>query len=179
MRLAYTVSKAIGSMRAMTTSTKFLILELPDELVTIMVEHINDLKTLLNLATTCRRLQDIAEQKIYRHLFFRTGRKTYNCYAALRQLPNRAKAIQSIQIPCDHKHIQRFAMIEKTLIKANNLRDLMIESPECNNGEFEEEEAWQEMARHIFNPFSLAINAGSTRLQRLQKCENTKNSGLY
>lgn len=73
MRLKLRMSKAVGALSAMATSPQFDLLRLPNEIIALIIEQVDDRRTLRRLARTCHRIQDLAENKLYRTLTIRSG----------------------------------------------------------------------------------------------------------
>ena len=171
MNLRYTIARLTGEFKAMATSKQFSILELPDEIITLIVEEVDHVKTLIALASTSHRIQDIAERRLYRHLFVRSGDALKRCYNSTQKLSERLKAIQKLVMPCDSLELQCFTTTEEVLRKATNLKEVMIESPHCNDGGFEGLDEWMLMYDHIFKPFG-----SDDCLHRLEKGESLHQS---
>ena len=181
MRLKLRMLKAVGALRAITVSGKFSLLDLPDELITLIIEQVDDLRTLQYLARTCNRLQDIAEAKVYRVRLMRSAHAAESLQRSLKRRSQRAKALQILDIPCNKDKRQDFNLIAEMLSSANNLKELMFESPYCNSCDiksFEDAASWKLMTDTFFSCFQDATIRSSGALiaekplQRLQRCES-------
>lgn len=158
MLLRLRISKAIGILTTMRTSTQFPLLLLPDELIALIVEQIDDLKTLRSLTRTCNRVQGIAESKLYRTLLIRSGDATQVLKRCLASQPERAKAIRKLECPLKSDERQDYESLKHILTVATGLREFMFESPACNTTDFEDSDEWEYMVRHVFSPFQRAVS---------------------
>ena len=162
----------------MSTVAAFSVLDLPDELIILIIEQVADLETLRKLASTCRHIQGMAESKLYRSIEICRGSRAKRILKATSTRPERAIAIQSLAIPCDSERRQGFGAYGRLLMCAVNLKEFSFESPECSTGDFEDEDTWEEMADLLFTPFACAtigsLNAGfpTVPLQKLRKRES-------
>ena len=191
MRLKFRLSRTIGKVRARRIEMQFSLMELPEELVALIVDHVTDLTTLRHLACTCSTLQRLAEPKIWRYLSIRTGSRAARLFEVLgprcmfpgngtvilQDLSRRTLAVTVLDIPCDPlrwRSFQDFAVVLKLIEACKNLTELMIESPACNTGQFEGEQEWSLMNMAIFNPFQYSTPSTSNNhrsFQNLQKRE--------
>ena len=179
MRLSFRLKRAVEKFRAMSTVTAFSILDLPDELITLIIEQVPDAETLSKLASTCRHIQGMAEAKLYRSIEIRRGSRAKRILKATNARRERATAIHYLSVPCDSERRQGFGAYGRLLMCAVNLKEFSFESPECSTGDFEDEDTWEEMADLMFTPFTCAslhsIKAGFPEipLRRLRKCKST------
>lgn len=160
----------------MRISPQFPLLLLPDELIALVIEHVDDVKSLRSLTRTCHRLQDIAEGKLYRTLLLRSGTSTRGLKRSLRSRPERAKAIRKLECPLKSTESQKYELLEQIFTAATGAREIMFESPACNTADFEDFDEWEYMAHHLFRPFQeAAIMIGkdvrAKPLQQLQEGE--------
>jgi hypothetical protein len=173
MRLRLLILKAVGKLSTMNnTPVRFRLLDLPNELVVHIIEHVSSQSTLGQLSRVCKRIQQLTEPILYRYAMMRTGRDQAKMLDSLQQRTARAKALHYLDIPCHPLYVQSFDIISDILSRSLNLRELMIESPECNTTDFEDGEAWENMAGSLLVPFQHAVLPGSgldRPLQRLQK----------
>lgn len=177
MRLRYKVLRTIGLMRAMSTPMAFPLLDLPNELISLVIENIDSPMLVQRLACTCHRVQQLAEPVLYRDLLLRSGLKVIRVLDALKTRNERSSAIQRLDIPCDQSYEHSFIAIEELLMRLPNLREFVFESPACNTGDFEDDHAWTRMTTRLLAPFrSTQMPLGdasltSLPLQKLQRCE--------
>jgi hypothetical protein len=176
MLLKLRLSKAVGALSAMRISAHFKLLLLPDELISLIVDYLDDSKTLRNLARSCRRIQEIAEHKLYRALLIRSGPKTKAIKRSFSNRLGRARALLYLECPLKNDEPQSFDSLDHILRSATRLREIMFESPACNSSDFEDSVAWEHMTRHIFSPFQeAALDVGKhlvvPPLQQLRKGE--------
>ncbi|KAF2211345.1 hypothetical protein CERZMDRAFT_98655 [Cercospora zeae-maydis SCOH1-5] len=169
MRLKLMFRKAPGKIAAMTTTFKFPLLDLPNELIAEVIEHVDSRKTLRILSRTCKRIQQLTEPALYRYALVRNGARARHLLHSIEQKPARAKAIHELDIPCDCRSAPWFEGLARLLESAVNLNRLMLEMPQVNNGEFEDQELHEQMTTALLRPFQAAISdADSKPLQKLQ-----------
>lgn len=120
------------------------ILGLVDELVLIVVDQIDDVKTLLNLAQTCRRLHDLTEPAIYRNVFIKSQRAGRNLLDSIVSRPvERLQAILHLELR--YRSVpgeSRFNTFAHVLAIADNVREYILESPFCRNQLWRENDEW-------------------------------------
>ncbi|EME81300.1 uncharacterized protein MYCFIDRAFT_88010 [Pseudocercospora fijiensis CIRAD86] len=174
-RLKFTLLHSINKVKAMNTPFAFRLLDLPNELVSTIIEHVESVAILKTLCRTCRRLQYLTEPVLYRYALIRTGVETEFIHGAITHHTrgrDRAAALEKIDIPCHPRFHQNFQEVARILAAVSNLKELMIESPECNTSDFESEAEWQQMVGSLFRPFRDALSGIITErlpLQKLQK----------
>ena len=168
------ISKTVGRLAAMSTIMQFRLLDLPTELIAHIIEAVDKIETLRKLASTCRRIQHIAEPVLYRRMLIQTGAKASHILRSFRARPERASALHILDIPCDSYYMQDVGVVVEVVTAAKALRELMIESPSCNEAEFESEDTWRPMTDRIFRPFEDAVGeleVPPRPLQKLTKCK--------
>lgn len=177
MRLKLLIRKTTEKLGAINTSLRFRLLDLPNELIAHIIEQVNSPKALCRLARTCSRLQYLAEPVLYRSILLRDGMKTVHVCNALHSRPERWIGVNFLDVPCDDDYAQHFEAIQHIVLKSKNLKTLMIESPQCNGGNFEADLQWLVMTNHLLQPFQVAIGQSDATmlsdrpLQRLEKRE--------
>ena len=140
------------------------LLQLPNELIGDIFEHINDRKTLKSLAQTCRRVQELAEPVLYRSILMRSSRQLYKLSGAIESRKERVEAIHAIDLRYtwqQRKWLGSTASVRvlpiqslsnnnhmltlgKLIGQATNMRQLTIESPYCNRSVGNESDLWRE-----------------------------------
>ena len=163
-------------LSTMRTSIQFPLLLLPDELIALIIENVDDWKTLRNLARTCHQLQDIAESKLYRTLLIRSDHTARMLKNSLGSRPKRVKGVRKLECPLKDTERQDYDSLQDLCIMATGLREIMFESPACNTAEFEDPAEWEFMTRRLFCPFQrAAMNSehylSQTPLQQLREGE--------
>jgi len=131
------------------------LLSLPTELIITIVDHVEDARSLRNLALASRFLQTLTEPTLYRSIFFRTPRQLKNLIAAVEGNPSRRKAIHVIDARCQLKISSLdFTKIRELLHLATRLTDLTIESPCCNSSlwEYASADWWRTTMRSWLTP---------------------------
>lgn len=182
IRLKFMILKAAEKMAARhSLPFRFALLDLPNELIVTILEHIDSRISLRHMSRTCRRMQKLTEPVLYRSALIRTGSETDKLVTALQARPARAAALHRLDIPCHQRYVQSFEGIAHLMEQASNLKELMIESPSCNSSDFEDEEAWEDMVRELFRPFQIAVDAAtaitpSKPLQKLHTRESEAES---
>ena len=190
MRLKFLISKAINMLSAMHVSTEFPILELPNELIACIVEHIDKRATLQRLACTCRRMQQLTEPALYRSILISDYSEAREILRALNARNDRCAAVQILDFPLSddisrHAYRSVFKPYEALINRTINVRELMIESPSCNSAEFEDPDQWERMTDHLFAPFrSVSVLANDTvlsvkPLQKLKKRKSCSTTPLW
>lgn len=173
-KLKLALLHGINKVRAMNTPIEFQLLDLPNEIISLIISHVKTVSLLKLLCRTCRRVQHLAEPYLYRYALIRTGTETemvLNAMLRKERKKDRVAALQAVDIPCNPKHHQNFRAVEQLLNEAVSLKELMVESPECNNMDFESEAEWEEMVGHLFRPFQAALTdtASPKPLQNLRR----------
>lgn len=180
MRLKFLITKAMDKIAARNAKFEFPITDLPNELVAHIVEFLDDISALRNLACSCHRLQQLTEPVLWRKLLVRDRqrlRRTLDAYGSRRE---RAMALQVLYIPCKSDFGNDMSGLASVIRKGQNLRELMIESPSCNLGnlaDFETDDVWRPMMDQLFLPFQHAIGDGLFIPKPLQKL--TRRKSLY
>lgn len=178
MRLIPRLSRAIDRFNARNTLKQIDLSGLPDEVLLLIVEHIEDVNTLLRLARTCRRLQSMAESKIYRSVLIRSGPTAQRVARSVDKRPARAVAMEVLEVACKKGLPQNLIIVPEILRAAVQLREYYFASPQCNTLDertWETFEGWKSLWLHVFGPLREAINTASSAtlrpssLQHLQK----------
>ncbi|KAH9845699.1 hypothetical protein Tdes44962_MAKER01130 [Teratosphaeria destructans] len=169
------------------------LLKLPDELIVCIVDCLNHhLPTLRQLAQVNAQFQALAEERLYRHIFFRRDVELQRLHAAISLRPSRATAVQSIDLPCQldaaefdlfcfRRRVKdgstNFELVSDVLVKTVNVRELTLESPYCNvvdsipMWEPTNDATWGRTLRAWFKPITMAAHMSSATqsLQSLKK----------
>ena len=146
----------------------FPLLELANELIDMIVSHIDDIDTLRSFALTCSRLQYLTELELYRSVFQRTGKQAINLLAAITSREERAQAIHVIDSRCKSQHRDGLVSMAPVIGKAKNLKQLTIESPYCNGCNGRDDGDWNSTMYELLLP---VYDIWSTNtLPRLTKC---------
>ena len=174
MTLKFKLLQVIEKLKAMNTTMQFRLLNLPNELIAHVVEFVEDATALRRLACTCRQVQAHAEPVLYRSLLVRSGSRIKDVVDAIEARSERASAIHFLDVPCDSVRSEDITGVATLMMKAKNMKHLMIESPSCNSAEFEDEKAWRDMTEELFRPFHAAVGRSELSprpLQLLTKCK--------
>lgn len=133
------------------------LLDLPNELVADILEHIKDTEDIRSIAQVCSRLQDVAEPRLYDSIFHRTGVAAVNLKEAVEGRPERASYIQIIDSRCKWPRRNGLIALGSIIAKSHNLRELTIESPYCKNAYGQEAEIWKETMYQLLRPICSAV----------------------
>jgi hypothetical protein len=83
----------------------FPLMDLPHELIALVVERVIDeegnIKDLINLSTTCRLLQSLAEAYIYQCFELRDSKKMSRLARGLARQKDRYRHIRELDMCCD------------------------------------------------------------------------------
>lgn len=178
MSLRFRIARVASQIANMNVACKFRLLDLPNELIALIIEQLDCRKALWRLARTCRRIQHLAEPVLYRSILIRASGHANELLNALRSRPERCAGIHFLELPCDPQYRQDFRAIAQILNRSRNLKELSYESPQCNNGNFEDETTWETMTDLFFAPFVAAVaplpeaRLSSRPMQRLKKCKS-------
>ncbi|KAF2773476.1 hypothetical protein EJ03DRAFT_333584 [Teratosphaeria nubilosa] len=169
------------------------LLKLPDELIVSIVDCLgHDLEPLRQLAQVNAQFQALAEERLYRHIFFRRDIELQRLHAAISISPSRAKAVKSIDLRCQLDDAEfdlfcfrrrvkegssNFELVADLLVKTLNVRELTMESPYCNvvqgipMWEPTNDATWGRTLLAWFRPITMATDMTSTSppMQSLKK----------
>lgn len=163
---------------ASTTRFEFDLLRLPEELICLVIENVDEMKSLERLSRTCHQLQRLAEPKLYRYLTLRSGYEGDIVRHSLDMLPARESHIHTLAYLMNTEFEQSFECLHDLLTRCTKLKEFSYESPECNGsvGSFEDEDDWMNMTDWLFQPFENAttlqhppVELNSMPLQMLRK----------
>lgn len=131
----------------------YSILELVDELIFLVIEQVDDLQALRNLARTCSRLQTLAEPAVYRDVFLKSRDKTLTLTRSIVSRPERLDAIHRVEARPRYA-TRDYAVDELVNIirRAKNLQDLVLESPYCNRIQQDARFGWIESMALLLRP---------------------------
>lgn len=159
------VTSRLSPALSATTRFEFDLLELPEELICLVIEHVDQLKSLERLSRTCHQLQRLAEPKLYRHRTLRSGYDGEELLYALDMQTARESYIHRLAYLMNSEFDQSFEIMQDLLARSTHLKDFSFESPECNTSDFEDEDDWMEMTNHLFRPFQDATALQDPSLQ--------------
>lgn len=168
MRLKLLLSKAVEKMAAANTKMEFRLMDLPNELIAQIIEFVSDVAALQKLARTCQRLEALTAPVLWRHILLRKPARLIRILQAYERRRERALALQSLDVPCD-PNMTDMSSLAFLLTAAPNLRALFIQSPSCNESDFEDEESWKPMMFQLSLPFQRAQAGLATSNPPLRK----------
>jgi hypothetical protein len=112
---------------------------LPNELALVVIDHLqNDNKTLCALARTCRDMQHLAEERLYKRIELLSVKNLHAIIEAFTSRHERVRAVQTLKILYQYKDndLKDSAEIRTTfnecVARMVNLREWHIESPYDN-----------------------------------------------
>ena len=91
--------------------------DLPNELLTTIINYIDDATTLRTLARSCSQLQNIVEPLLYQHVFHRTGEAAVKLRHAVLARPERADSIQVIDSRCKWQRQQNLISLATVSVR--------------------------------------------------------------
>lgn len=134
-----------------TSIMVFPILNLTAELVSHIVDQIDDAEAFRSLSQTCSQFQALAEPKLYETVFrTRTG-LVPRLLNAINSKPYRAKSIRSIETRCRSGDLTELNDLATIIGKSSNLENLILESPYCNSCYGQAEPLWQDVLPRLLH----------------------------
>ncbi|KAF2826592.1 hypothetical protein CC86DRAFT_349517 [Ophiobolus disseminans] len=160
---------------------------LPTELVLVVLDHLaDDKKTLCRLARTSRALQRLAEEHIYKTIELNTVLDLHSITDAFDGRNERVRAVQTLKLQYEYSvdDLDDSADERKTfngfVADMVSLRELYIESPYDNSGNWEDGPGPREWVEGDMERFraalELACTEGRVEAQRMQKERKLVNS---
>lgn len=149
------------------------ILMLPGELLLAIVASVDDVVTLRQLAAVCQRFNDLTEPFLYQSLIVSDGSQAAMLAEAVAKRPSRASHIRSLLASTKFEKARGIERLPSSLAVMHNLRDLSLETPDCNLKEPGERVPWirlQERYERIFQHSSLLLPSQARSLPRLRSC---------
>lgn len=149
----------------------YKILEsLPLELVEVVVSQIEHLSDLLSLARVNRLFQELAEPRIYAHVLIRNGSQARKLGSAISSRPIRATWIRSLQDAGQLGCFNGLAQLPDTLPSMTGLKELLVETPDCNSSSPNERIPWVSKQNAYSRLFARAAQPSTGLLPRLLSC---------
>jgi F-box-like len=149
------------------------LLMLPEELLSSIVASIDDVATLRQVATVCKRLNDLAEPFLYQSLIVSDGSQAVLLAEAIADRPSRALHVRSLLASTRFEKAKGIEQLPGSLAVMRNLQDLSLETPDCNKKGPDERIPWirlQERYERIFQHSSLLLQPQARSLPRLRSC---------
>jgi hypothetical protein len=152
---------------------------LPTELVLLIVESLaHDNKTLCALAQTCRALQYIAEEQIYKTIRVSTVRDLRDIIYAFSRRRDRASSVHKLVLHYQYQAAELDSTLEsrsvfnECVVRMTNLRQWYIESPYDNSGNWDKGDGPEQWVRGDMEEFrgalELACTEGPAEAERIQ-----------
>lgn len=114
------------------------LLQLVDELLLNIIDHIDSRDALCNLAAACTRFQGLVEPYIWRDLHVLKGEHARRIAKALDSRDERPDCIQSLAIRYQDEYRDGIEELNHFIGLMSRLRHLHIESPCPNNSEWQQ-----------------------------------------
>lgn len=160
-----------GPPRAMIVQNSPL-LALPDEILVTIVEHL-EYESLLAAKAVSSHLRALAEPRIYRDYEIGHGKKSLRLAALIEANPERATWLRSVLVSTRFEEDGGLWHFPDQLRQMRNLRDLVLETPDCNHKLPVERVNWvmlQEEYESIFSMSTLDVAVEERVLGQLQRC---------
>ena len=149
------------------------LLMLPEELLLSIIASIDDITTLRHAATVCKHLNDLVEPYLYQSLTITDGSQAVMLEEAIAKRPFRGSHIRSLLASTRFTKAKGIEHLPGSLAAMRNLRELSLETPDCNQKEPGERIPWirlQERYERIFQHSSLLLPPQTRSLPRLRSC---------
>ena len=149
------------------------LLKLPGELLSAVVASIDDVTTLRQVAAVCRLLNDLTEPFLYQSLIISDGSQAAMLAETIAKRPSRASHIRNLLASTRFEKAQGIEQLPGVLAVMQNLRELNLETPDCNLKDPGERIPWirlQERYERVFQHSSLLLPPQARSLPRLRSC---------
>ena len=149
------------------------LLMLPEELLLSIIASIDDITTLREAATVCKRLNDLVEPYLYQSLIITDGSQAVMLEEAIAKRSFRVSHIRSLLASTRFNKAKGIEHLPGSLAAMRNLRELSLETPDCNQKEPGERIPWirlQERYERIFQHSSLLLPPQTRSLPSLRSC---------
>lgn len=146
---------------------------LPGELLVSIIASVDDIATLREVAVVCKRLNNLTEPFLYQSLVISDGSQAVMLAEAIARRPSRASHVRSLLASTRFEKAPGIEQLPGSLAVMHNLRDLSLETPDCNLKEPGERIPWimlQERYERIFQHSSLLLPSQARSLPRLRSC---------
>ena len=149
------------------------LLQLPDELLDVIVSFIEDVADLRNTASTCSRLNGLAEPFLYQSVVFNDGGQAFKLKTSIERRARRASWVRHLLVSTRFEKAYGIENVPGSLARMHNLQSVHLETPDCNQKKPHERVLWialQERYERIFQNSSLLMPREERSLPRLQSC---------
>jgi hypothetical protein len=146
---------------------------IPGELLVSIIASIDDITTLREVAVVCKRLNNLAEPFLYQSLVISDGSQAVMLAEAIAKRPSRASHVRNLLASTRFEKASGIEQLPGSLAIMHNLRDLSLETPDCNLKGPGERIPWimlQERYERIFQHSSLLLPSQARSLPRLRSC---------
>lgn len=148
------------------------LLQLPDEILISVVSFL-DSEDLLKARLTSSHLNELAQPFIYSELDISRGYKAERIAKLIRADDRKAKWLKSVLVSTKHEHDEGLAAFPELLRGMRNLRQLILETPDCNARVSSDRIKWlklQEQYEQIFLESSVMVPREERLLPVLESC---------
>lgn len=150
----------------------FRLLDLPPELLSEIFRHL-DIASAYQARLTCTLFIELAEPIIYESFRILHGADAVDLSHLLQRDLRRAGYLQSVLVSTpygDDSGLENFPM---TLLMMRNLKELILETPDCNSKQPEDRISWVQLQKNyerIFHQSTVAIPRDRRVLPDLESC---------
>ena len=148
------------------------LLDLPDEILVNIVSFL-DADGLRKARTVCSHLDNLAQPFLYESFDIFHGKRARGLVDLLRRNPRRSHWLKSIMVSVRHDEDAGVEQIPLYLSRMQNLRDLILETPDCNARTAPDRVKWVNLQRayeSVFRQSSVAVAPADRALPNLESC---------
>lgn len=148
------------------------LLELPDEILVNIVAHL-EYESLLDLRAVSSHLRALADPFVYNDYTVSHGNKASQLDALITARPERACWVRSLLVSTKFEQDAALRFLPDQLKQMRNLRNLVLETPDCNLKAPSERVRWTAIQRayeSILQSSTLAVESSERLLGRLETC---------
>ncbi len=110
-----------------TPTTTFTLLDLNDEVLTTIINHVRDLRTTMNLSKTCRRIHQLSRTSLYREIHIRDESDAFLLGYLIDRDPTRASLVKDLVVASVQGiYIENFDNMEWFADELPNLQSVFI-----------------------------------------------------
>ena len=150
------------------------LLNLPEEVLDIIIANVTADEDLAKLVLVCRRLNALADPYRYNSINVVRGKQAHWLASSLQNRPSRAKFLRSLLVSTAFGDDVGLQQLPPQLFWMSNLEELSLETPDCNQKPSVEREPWislQERYERLFEQSSIVVPEDQRALPRLKSCE--------
>ncbi|ETN38067.1 uncharacterized protein HMPREF1541_07691 [Cyphellophora europaea CBS 101466] len=148
------------------------LLDIPPELLSHVFAHL-DHPGLCSTIRVCREFHLLAEPFLYRDVRILNSSQGTGLVFAFSKDPRRVAWVRSLLVSTKFGDEGGLSALPPWIVEMDNLRDLRLETPDCNMRDPDERIAWiqlQDRYERIFEQASILLPPAQRRLQKLRTC---------